>query len=195
MKLKLNKKTGLIIGAGAFLISIGFLGMMSFQKADEKSQLESQFTLTQTRLQGIRLESLSAQPEELQNQLDLLSENLTQVKAKLSKPVNSTNTTSDIFDAAKANNLVVTKISTSSPLVEIVQGVLLSSISINAEIEGSVSNMNLFIADLNKSLKPSVIKSVEITVPEKTGSGIIPGPAGDNTTASIALVIYTYEGE
>ncbi len=195
MKLKLNKKTGLIIGAGAFLISIGFLGMMSFQKADEKSQLESQFTLTQTRLQGIRLESLSAQPEELQNQLDLLSENLTQVKAKLSKPVNSTNTTSDIFDAAKANNLVVTKISTSSPLVEIVQGVLLSSISINAEIEGSVSNMNLFIADLNKSLKPSVIKSVEITVPEKTGSGIIPAPAGDNTTASIALVIYTYEGE
>ena len=195
MKLKISKKAGLIIGISAFLIATGVLGMAAFQKADEKSRLESQLTSSQARLQGIKLESLSSQPAKLEGQLNQLMPELEQVKAKLSEPISSTNATAAVFDAARTNNLVVTGITSSSPFNESVQGVTLSSISITAKVEGKMSKMVDFIAELNRVLKTSVIKSVEITVPEINNADNITATIGDNTTANIELVIYTYRGE
>ncbi|GEM_PF-4068086 len=195
--LKVSKKACLIVGIGVFLVAIGILGLSGFQKADEKSQLEKQLAASQTRLQGVKLDSLSSQPAELEKQQNQLMPELALVKAELSHPVSSTNETVSVFDAAKANDLVVTEIATSRPANENVKGVTLSAIMMTAKVEGKLSKMVDFIATLNNHLKASVIKSVEIEVPEVSNAdnttAII--SSGDITTATIELVFYTYRGE
>ncbi|MEK7353243.1 MAG: hypothetical protein AABZ77_01890, partial [Chloroflexota bacterium] len=190
-----NKKTGLVIGISIFVIALGILGMASFQKADEKSRLEKQFTSSQARLQGIKLESLSSQPAELEKQLSDIIPELERVKAELSQPISSANATAAVFDVAKTHGLAVTEMTSSSSTNETVAGVTLSAISMTAKVEGKASEMVAFITALNSRLKTSVIKSVEITVPEISSTDNSSARVGDNRTASIELVVYTYRGE
>lgn len=194
MKLKLNKKTGLFIGIGILIIVLGSLGMVSSQRLDEQSKLQKQLTTSQTRLQGIHLESLSSQPAELDKQLSQIMPEFEQVKAKLSQPVSSTAAATALFDVAKTYGLVVTGMTSSSPTNESLEGVTLSAMSMTAKVEGNVSKLVSFIAALNSFLKTSVVKSVEITVPEIPTGDNTTASSGDNATASIELVVYTYRG-
>ena len=187
MKLKLNKRVGLFIGIGIFVIVLSGLGMVSFQKFEEKNKLVQQLSTSQTRLQGIKLESLSSQPAELEKQLNQVTPEFEAVKAKLSQPVSSTAAATALFDTAKSHGLVVTEMTSSSPTNESVAGVTLSAISITAKVEGNLSKIVDFIPALNKLLETSAVKSVDITVPERTN--------GDNTSASILMVVYAYRGE
>ena len=186
MKLKLTKKTGLFIGIGIFVIVLGFLGMASSKKLEEKSKLEKQLNTAQTRLQGIRLESLISQPAELEAQLNLVTPESEQVQARLSQPVSSTSAATALFDAAKTYGLVVTGMTSSSPKNDSLAGVTLSTMSMTVRVEGNVSKLVSFIGSLNSLLKTSVVKSVEIAVPEMT--------TGNNTSANIELLVYTYRG-
>ena len=186
LKFKLNKKTGIIIGIIIFVIVLGFQGMTISKKLEEQSKIEKQLNTAQTRLQGIHLESLSSQPADLEKQLNQIMPEFEQVKAKLSQPVSSTAAATALFDVAKTYGLVVTAMTSSSPINESLAGVTLSAMSLTAKVEGNVSKLTSFIAALNNLLKTSAVKSVEITIPEMTN--------GDNATASIELVVYTYRG-
>lgn len=185
--MKLSKTIWIAIAAGIFVIALAALGMVSIRQVDEKNRLETQLTSSQSRLQTLQTESISSQQTALEEQLNQTTPESEAVKAKLSQPVTSTAAATAIFDAAKANNLIVTGMTSSSPADEIVAGVTLSAISMTATVEGNVSKMVGFVTGLNRLLKTSAVKSVEITVPELTN--------GDNTTASIELVVYTYRGE
>ena len=187
MKLTLNKRTWLITGLVIFVLALGALGMVGFQRFDEKSKLEKQLTKSQALLQGIRLESLSSQPAELENQLRQITPEFEAVKAKLSQPISSTAAATALFGTANDHGMVVTEMTSSSPTDESVEGVTLSAMSMTAKVEGKVSKMVDFITALNKILKTSAVTSVEIAVPETTN--------GDNATVSIELVVYTYRGE
>ena len=195
MKLKLNKKTGLLIGLVVFVITLGVLGWISFQNLEEKTRLEKQLTTSQTRLQAIKLEPLSSQPADLENQLSQILPEYEAVKAKLSEPVNSTNASAAVFDVAKTYGLTVIEITSSSPTDEQVTGVTLSAISMTARVQGKASKMVSFITALNDFLKTSVFTSVEITVPEIIAADNTTISNGDNATANIKMVIYTYQGE
>ena len=195
MKLKINKKTGLIAGIVIFLAAAGYLGLTTIQKIDEKTNLQTQLTTSQNKLVGIKLDSLSAQPADLQTELAQLSDNLTNVKTLLSNPITSANATAVLFDAAAKHGLSVSMVTSSDPTNESIQGITLSGITIKAKVEGALPKLVDFVAELNRRLTPSVIKSVEISVPTLSGSANMTASVTENTTANIEMVIYAYRGE
>ena len=187
MKLTLSKNVGLVIGAGIFIIAVAGLGMVGFQKLEEKNKLDKQLTSSQTQLQGIQLESLSSQPAELERQLSQLTPEFEAVKANISQPVSSLAAAATLFDVAQNNGLVVIEMTSSSPTNQNLEGVTLSGMLMTAKVEGKVSKMVGFIKALNDLLKTGAVMSVDIAVPETTN--------GDNATASIELILYNYRGE
>ena len=189
MKVKLNKKTVLIVGVACFLIALGILSAISFQKAEQRDQLQSQLNSSQTRLQVIKPQ-LSSEPAELQSQLDLVAQNLDQTRARLSEPVNSTNATAAIFEAARAFGLAVAVTTSSSTTNETMDGVPLSAFSMTTTVQGNLSRTVDFVAALNNLFRTSSIKSVQMTVADNTTP-----VNGDNTTSIIELVVYSYRGE
>jgi uncharacterized small protein (DUF1192 family)/phosphohistidine swiveling domain-containing protein len=185
--LKVSKKTWLVIGTGIFIIALAALGIVSFRQVHDKNQLNELLVSSQSVLQRNQFESLSSQQTELEERLSQITPEFEAVKAKLSQPVSSTAAASALFDVAKTYGLVVIEMTSSSPTNESVEGVTLSAMSVTAKVEGNMSKIGDFITALNNLLKTSAVKSVEITAPEMTN--------GDNASASIQLVVYTYRGE
>jgi len=64
-------------------------------------------------------------------------------------------------------------------------GITCSVLSLTANIEGNVPNLVSFSTELNNYFTNGVVRSITITIPEIT--------SGEKASASIQLVVYTYQ--
>jgi hypothetical protein len=183
----MNKKTILIIGTLLFIIALVGLGTNASQQMDKQKKLTDQLAVSQTKLQAIHLETLTSQKSELENQKNQPHPEFELVEAKFARQLNSTTVTAALFELAGSNGLVITGMTSSSPVNEKVEGVNLSTITLTAIVQGNADKLVNYIVALNKVLKTSTVKSVEITVPEPVVSVVItPGPVtGDNSTGPV----------
>lgn len=185
--MKLSRTTLLLVAAGALIIILTSLGIVSFQQVDEQNQLNEQLALTQSNLNRIQLEKLSSRQTELESQLSQATSQFEAVKAILSQPVGSTAATGILFDVAEAYGLEVTELSSSGPATESLEGVTYSVISLTAKVEGDVLKLISFITKLNNHFTTGTIKSIKITSPETTSE--------EKAIADIQLVVYTHQGD
>ncbi|MFC2056192.1 hypothetical protein ACFLTO_01310 [Chloroflexota bacterium] len=185
--MKPSKKTLLVIAVGAFVIVLGGLLMVRSRQVDEQNQLSEQLRLSQSRLQGIQPERLSSQQAELEKQFSQATSQFEAAKAILSQPVDSITAVTTLFEVAKIHGLVVTEMTSPGPTEESLEGATLSVISLTAKVEGDLPNLVNCITTLDSFFTTGVVKSVAITVPEAAG--------GDNASASVQLVVYTYRGD
>lgn len=185
--MKLTKKFWVVIGTGVFIIALAALGTVVFQQVNEKSQLDKQLVSSQSKSQGLQLESLSSQRAGLENRLNQTKPEFESLKTQLSQPIGSSSTAAILFDGAKTYGLVVTSMTSTSPTDVNVKGAALVSMSVSIKVEGNVSKLVKYIAELNNLLKTSTITSLEMTFPKITST--------DNASATIQMVIYAYGGE
>ncbi|MFH0768593.1 MAG: hypothetical protein V1932_03360, partial [Chloroflexota bacterium] len=68
-KLKLTRTTLLLIVAGVCFVASVMLSFVVSQQVQEQNQLKGKLASTQSTLQGIRLENISTQQAELEEQL------------------------------------------------------------------------------------------------------------------------------
>ena len=66
-------------------------------------------------------------------------------------------------------------------------GITCSVRPLTTKVEGEVTDIARFITKLNEELATGVVRSVEISIPEMTDEG-------EETSADIQVVIYTYRG-
>ena len=184
--MKLRKRTLLIIIVGIFVIVLISLSMLRSQQVSEQNQLNEQFTLIQSRLGVIKLEQLSSQQAELERQLRQATSQFEAVKTVLSQPVGSIAAASILFDIAKVYGLEVTDVTSPGPTSDSLEGITCSVLSLTVKVEGNVPNLVSFITKLNSYFTTGVVKSITITIPEKT--------SGEKASADIQLVVYTYQG-
>ena len=192
MKFRINKKVAIYLGIIVLVGAVAVLGTSGSQKLGEKDDLQKELSTAQSKLQSIKLDPLSGKPAELDKQITEISPEIEALRAKLTVPVNSTNATSGIFEVARTHNLAVEVSTSSSPQFENISGVPLSSISLTATVSGRLSRIIDFIAELNSTLKTSAITSVEMEVPVIINADNTTATNGENTTAKIGLVVYTY---
>ncbi|MFC2071712.1 hypothetical protein ACFLUU_03210 [Chloroflexota bacterium] len=185
MKLKISKKTGLVIAIGIFVIALGSLFTVYSGQADEKMELNGQLASVQSQLSGIQLEQLSSRQAELEEQLSQATPQFEAVKDILSQPVESVTVTSALFDLAGAYGVKVIEITSPSPTAENLEGVTCSVISLTARVEGGVPNLVGFITKLNSHFTTGIVKAVKITALETASSG--------NTSADIQLAVYIFQ--
>jgi hypothetical protein len=185
--LKLSKKTWIVTAIGVFVITLIGLGIVQFQQVREQNQLNEQLVLAQSRLGGIQPEQFSSRQMEMERQLDKAESQFEAVKAILSRPAGNITASSILFDIAKAHGVEVTKIISSGPVTEVLEGITCSIISLTARVEGDVSDIVNFVAKLNSYFVTGVVRSIEINIPEMDGD--------EKASADVHVAVYTHQGD
>jgi len=186
--LKLSKKSLLIIAVGIFIIALVGLWTVHSQQVNELNQLNKELTLVQSKLKGIQPEKSSQRQEELERQLSQTISQSETARVALSQPIGIIAISDIIFDIAEDYGVEVTEISSSGIATEELAGITCSVLPLTAKVEGEVTDIASFITKLNEDLATGLARSVEISIPETTDEG-------EETSADIQVVIYTYRGD
>ncbi len=183
--MKLTKKSWLFIGIGIFLIALVGLWTVYSQQSGVKKQLKEEFAQAQINLSTIQIEQLADQQEELEQQLDDTIAQSETARKTLSEPMNSIIITDILFSTAESNSVNITDIKSSGMNDVVLRGVPCRVLPLTANIEGEVDNLVVFITQLNDNLATGVVRSINLNIPYTAG--------GEKPSASIQMVIYTYE--
>lgn len=178
--MKLSKKTGLVVVAGVLIIALAGLFMTYSGRADEQRELNERLTKAQLSLSGIRLEQLSAQQAELEKQLSQATLQFEAAKSPFAELAGSTTAINTFLKVAKANGVAVTEIKSPGPAEATLEGLAYWVTPLTAKVKGDLPKLVRFLIELNGSLTTGVINSVT---------------TGENASAEIQLVIYSYRGD
>ncbi len=206
--MKLSKTSWLILTAGIFIVTFASVGAARSQKIDEQNRLQEELAVAELRLSKLQFEELSSQQEELEKQLSQIISRSEAIQGMLSPPTASIATSDTLFDIAETSGVEITEIASSEPVSDDLEGITYSALPFTVRVEGDTHRLIDFIINLNDNFKTGVVKSVEINIPEatenggETGEEPAEGQSGEGETeelerpsASIRLVIYTYQGD
>jgi len=169
-----------MITAGVLIIAAAGLFMVYSGQLDEQTQLNEQLASAQSRLSGIQLEQLSAKQTELEEQLTQATSQFETAEALFSELEGSTTVISTFLEVAEANGLEVIEIKSPGPAEDKLGELDCWVVPLTAKVNGDTPNLVSFLLELNSSLVTGVIKSVT---------------TGENDSAEIELVVYTYRGD
>ena len=187
MKLKLSKTSWVLITIGVIIIPLVSLSLLHSQQLKQQNQLSEELALSQLKLNGFQLGQLSGQQGELEEKLSQTTSQLEATRRMLSQPNGGIATSNILFDIAEACDVAVTDISSSGLTIAELDGIPCSALPLTAKVEGDIPALVSFVTGLSNELTTSIVESLEIIIPEAT--------SGDNSSANIQLVIYSYRGD
>jgi hypothetical protein len=176
-----------MLSVGIFVVVAASLGITRSQQLGEQSRLDNELTITEERLSNLQVEQLRQQQEELQKRLDESTIQLAAAKDGLRQSVESINVTDEFFEVAQSCGVEVMSISSSSIGSENLGDIVCSVITLNAAVQGGVSNLINFVISLNNDFTTGIVKSAQISIPEVAGES--------KPSAGILMVVYAYEGD
>lgn len=177
----------MILAVGVFAVVIIGLGLTRSQQIQAQGKLDDELSIAEMRLNKLQLQDLNQQLAELQGRYDQSETQLTAAKDKLRQTVESIDVTDKFFAVARSCNVQVTSLSSSGIKSDKLGGIACSKISLNADVSSQVPNLIDFIIRLNHDFSTGLVDSTQISV-TKT-------PNGDQSSAKIAMVVYSYQGE
>jgi len=184
--LKISKTSWLLVAIGVFIIAMVGLGAVRYQQVNQQNQMNEELALAEMKLNEFKLEQLSDRQGELEEQLSQTISQLGAAKAIFSQPNGSIVASGILLDIAEAYGVEVTEISSSGLASGELEGIACSVLPLDARVEGDVPALINFITRLNSDLTTGVVRSAEISIPEATG---------EESSANIQLVIYSYQGD
>ena len=191
--MKLGKKARIILAGGIFIVLMASLFMVYSQQGQERSRLSDELSLVQLALTRFSPEKLSSQQKVLESRLTRTESELGTAKDKLRQSIESIEVTDTLFEVAETHSVEIIGIESPGVTSEELEGVSLSILPLTVVVEGDVSHLNDFILELGEKFPTSVDGSVEILFPPSAEGMAETGV--EETTASIELRIYTYEGD
>lgn len=180
--LKLSKASWLILSTGLIIVVLAGLGLTRSQQIQKQTELEEELSINEMRLNKLNIEQLQQQHDELQEQLDENTIQLNEVKYGLRATVESIDVTDKFFVIASECDVIVNSTSSSSISNDDLKGINCSVILLNASVSGELSDIINFIISLNHDYTTGYIKSFQISIGE------------ENSSASIQMIVYSYEG-
>ena len=199
MKIRPTKKAVLILMTAICIVVFIFLLMNNFKIMERKNTLETQLSTAQTQLQGIQIESLDSQQVQLKDELDRLVPKYESAKNKITDRVTSSNATAGLFEIAWHNGFSVIQVSSTSTTNVTLDGVPMSSMSINAQVQGALSMVVNFLTEVSMLFKNVSINSISINVPVDASENSTPlttqGQNRNNLIIDVDMTIFTYRGD
>ena len=190
-KLKLSKTSWLILAAGVFVVILAGLGLTRSQQLRDQTALDDAISITKTRLDNLEVTSLERELAELQRQIDESTLELSEVKDRLRNTVVSVDVTDEFFRIAQYSNVEVMNFRTTPQNKGNLGSVDCLMTTIDAGIRGTTSALIDFIINLNNGYTTGVVKSIVINIPE---DDLLEDSQSGNSTTSISMSIYSYEG-
>ena len=189
--MKLSKASWLLLIGGIVIIIFASLGTARFQQAREQDQLDEELSLTKQRLEEPQLEDLSTQQEELESQLAQIESEVATIKNHLSPSIENIEVIEALFVAlAETTSVEVVEINSSSSTSKKVEEISFSALPFTVRVEGDVPNLISFVGELSQEFPTNVVESIKMSIPE-----IIEGEEIEESSATIQLLIYTYQGD
>ncbi|MFC1908026.1 hypothetical protein ACFLWD_01270 [Chloroflexota bacterium] len=188
---KLSKTAWTVLVIGFFLILIIGMMMTHSQQIQEQGQISRKLSLAELKLTTYSPEKLSAQQEVLEGEIAWLESQISATKINLHQSAESIEATNTLFEAAEATDTEITEISSGGLTSESLVGVTCSVLSVTVKVDGEVSDLIKFTLKLSREFTTSIVRSVEIFVPEV----IEEQGEAEQTWAEIDLSIYAYEYE
>lgn len=207
--MKFGKTAQLLLAIGIFAIGAIFLYRMNLERQAVHEELDTQLAATQ-----LLLPKLSSDKEELESRLNRLQSELAQAetslgesKAKFPASVENIDYVELLFEMAQARDLELMSLTTSGPVIQVVEDIGYEVTSFNLEVKGKVSDIldlvNVIATD--EEFTTATVELVAIKVPEPLTSQEKEELAGQEQTeeeeppeapsAIIKLDIYSYEEE
>jgi low temperature requirement protein LtrA len=183
--MKLSRRSWFIITLGFYIMVTTSLFVVYFQHAQERAQLEEELASARSRLSSVKVEPLAQKQDALEENLNQAYEQYEADKEKFAQSVESIVVSNVLYSMASANSVNITEMRAADVSNEEVQGVSCLALTIDAKVEGYVTDLAAFITQLNSDLTTAVVKSVNIDIP----------PPGNDAIASAAInvVVYTHE--
>lgn len=194
--LKLSKTSWLILSAGVFLVVLAGLGLTRSQQLKEQTQLDEEVTLSEKRLatlEASQLTQLSQQLEGLRVKVEEGEAQLEEAQARLHQTVVSVDVTDELFKIAAYCSVNITNMSTTTISKTKYESITLSTISLSASVTGKKGNIINFINSLNNGYITGYVQSAQINLKETYSDDIT--EESDADTATMSMIIYSYEGQ
>lgn len=208
--IKLSKASWLILSAGVFVVILAGLGVTRSQQAHEQARINGELSLSETRLNKLDVTGLKQQLDELNRQVEAGRTQLVDAREKLRQTVVSVDITDEFFKIAGDSGVTIMDLTTSSISEGKLEGIGLKTISLSAQAQGSLEKVVDFVINLNDGYATGYVQSAQISIkPDESGQtgdiegdgdvqpagGEAAGPAEGETTLSVQMIIYSYEGE
>jgi len=175
--MKISRKVWLILGAVILVAALASVCVVYFQQAGEREDLNARLSRAQTLLPG-----LTANKNDLENQLAQAESSLEPNKAKFPESVESIEYGEYLFEIADDCNVNLASLNFPRPTSRTVGAVTYSVVSLALPVSGTLTDIFEFIDTIrtDERFASTDVKSVNIDV---AGSG-----------ATINVDIYGYKG-
>jgi outer membrane murein-binding lipoprotein Lpp len=185
--LKLGKTSWFILVIGIFIVIVVSLGLARSQQMREYTRLSNELSVAEKRLSQVQVKQLTQQQEDLQGKLDASTVQLTAAKDTLRQTVQSIDVTDKFYAIVKSCGTAVSSYSSSNVKSDKVGDLSCSVITLNAVVEGDVSNLINLVIRLNTDFPTGLVNSAQISVPPSADMG--------KPSVNIVMVVYAYEGD
>jgi regulator of replication initiation timing len=185
--LKLSKTSWLILSIGVFVVVVAGLGLTRSQQLQAQTQLNEELGVAEMRLNKLGVEELRLEQEDLQRQLDERTIELDEAKNKMRQTIESIDVTDEFFEIAESCYVQINSISSSEIRDEKYANINCSMITLNAIVEGEVSDIIDFVIKLNSEFTTGIVESAHISIPEITDE--------EEPEINVNMVVYTYRGK
>ena len=191
--LKLSKTSWLILSAGVFIVVLAGLGLTRSQQLKEQTMIDDELTLSEKRLDTLQTAQLSQQLEILKGKLEESQVQLKEAQIRLKQTVISADVTEKFFRIAESCSVNVTNMSTTSIAQAKYENITVSTIALNAGVTGKATSIVDFVIALNNGYITGSVQSAQISFAEpEEEEGLV---ESDSSTATVSMIIYSYEGK
>ncbi len=191
--LKLSKTSWLILATGVFIVVLAGLGLTHSQQLKEQTKVADELNLSEKRLGTLQTAQLSQQLENLRGKLEESEAQLKEAQTRLRQTVISVDVTEEFFKIAEYCSVNITNLSTTTIAQTKFEGITCSTISLSASVIGKATNIVNFIIGLNNDYTTGNVQSAQVTIEAPTEEDGTSEP--DSSTASVSMIIYSYEGK
>jgi len=180
--LKISKATRWILTVGILAILLTGLGITYARQMAEQRELN--VNTAQARQDFIKYTTQRKELEKgLETRLEQAKSSIASLQDEFRQYTESIGINRALFEAADNTNVTITKLSSSPPEEEELNGITYQVFTLSLSAEGKVVDLLNFIRKLSDKFPSSNINSIGITVSDEEGS------------LSLSLKIYTYEAK
>ena len=184
----LKAKWPLVIIGGLLLVTVAGLGTVQARQSGQRGRLGNELAVAEEGLRQYELEQASSQSGEMKSRLsNVLTYRDTAIE-DLSQYMGTITANETLFGIARECNVTITAITILNEYGVDLAGVPCLTTPVSVSVEGDLPDVLDFVTSLNTSVTNGLVKSADVTAPDIAESDEMP-------TASIELIIYTYEGE
>jgi hypothetical protein len=189
--LKLSKTSWLILSTGVFVVALAGLGLTRSQQVKEQTKIADELTLSEKSLETIQTAQLSQQLESLKVKLEDSEAQLKEAQSRLRQTVVSVDVTDQFFQIAANYDVIILNMTTTTISQAKYEGITCDTVALASTITGKATDIINFIIGLNNGFITGKVQSVQMTIAPQTADDTT---EPDTSTASISMMIYSYEG-